>query len=112
MAAYVQPTDLGFFSTVASAASLGAAARELGVTTAAVSKRLAQMEQRLGMALVVRTTRRMSLTPEGELYVEHARRILGEIEDMEELLGGRWRIRRGCCESMRHSASDVVTSRQ
>src|SRR5689334_13951968 len=87
MAAYVQPTDLGFFSTVASAASLGAAARELGVTTAAVSKRLAQMEQRLGMALIVRTTRRMSLTPEGELYVEHARRILGEIEDMEELLG-------------------------
>jgi len=87
MAAYVQPTDLRFFSTVASAASLGAAARELGVTTAAVSKRLAQMEQRLGMALIVRTTRRMSLTPEGELYVEHARRILGEIEDMEELLG-------------------------
>jgi len=85
--AYVQPTDLGFFSAVASAASLGAAARELGVTTAAVSKRLAQMEQRLGMTLVARTTRRMSLTPEGELYLEHARRILGEIEDMEELLG-------------------------
>ena len=87
MTAYVQPTDLGFFSAVASAASLGAAARELGVTTAAVSKRLAQMEQRLGMTLVARTTRRMSLTPEGELYLEHARRILGEIEDMEELLG-------------------------
>ena len=87
MAAHVQPTDLAFFSTLASAASLGAAARELGVTTAAVSKHLAQMERRLGMPLVVRTTRRMSLTPEGELYLQHARRILGEIEDMEELLG-------------------------
>jgi DNA-binding transcriptional LysR family regulator len=87
MAARVQPVDLGFFSTLASAASLGAAARELGVTTAAVSKRLAQMEERLGMSLVARTTRRMSLTPEGEVYLERARRILGEIEDMEELLG-------------------------
>jgi LysR family transcriptional regulator, transcriptional activator for dmlA len=87
MAARVQPADLAFFSIVASAPSLGAAARELGVTTAAVSKRLAQMETRLGMPLVVRTTRRMGLTPDGEIYLGHARRILGEIEDMEELLG-------------------------
>jgi len=87
MPAGVQPIDLAFFSTLAAAASLGAAARELGVTTPAVSKRLAQMEARLGMPLVVRTTRRMSLTPEGEIYLEHARRILGEIEDMEEILG-------------------------
>jgi DNA-binding transcriptional LysR family regulator len=52
-----------------------------------VSKRLAQMESRLGLALVIRTTRRMSLTPEGETYLEHARRILAEIDDMERLLG-------------------------
>jgi len=45
------------------------------------------MESRLGVPLVVRTTRRMSLTPEGELYLESARRILGEIDGMEELLG-------------------------
>lgn len=88
MAGDIQPEDLGFFSTLASAGSLSAAARELGVTTPAVSKRLAQMEGRLGMALVIRTTRRMSLTPEGELYLAHARRILSEIEDMESLLGG------------------------
>jgi LysR family transcriptional activator of dmlA len=87
MATDVQPEDLGFFSTLASAGSLSAAAREMGVTTAAVSKRLAQMEARLGIPLVIRTTRRMSLTPEGELYLEHARRILSEIEDMAELLG-------------------------
>lgn len=83
----VQPADLGFFSVLASAGSLSAAARELGVTTPAVSKHLAQMESRLGVSLLNRTTRRMSLTPEGELYLEHARRILGEIEDMEQLLG-------------------------
>lgn len=87
MASGIQPADLGFFSAVASAGSLSAAARELGVTTPAVSKHLAQMEQRLGVALVNRTTRRMSLTPEGETYLEHARRILAEIDGMEHLLG-------------------------
>jgi len=84
----ILPNDLGFFSVLASAGSLSAAARELGITTPAVSKHLAQMEARLGVALVVRTTRRMSLTPEGQLYLEHARRILGEIEAMQQVLGG------------------------
>ena len=83
----IQPADLGFFSTLAGAGSLSAAARELGVTTPAVSKHLALMEARVGVLLVNRTTRRMSLTPEGELYLEHARRILGEIDGMQELLG-------------------------
>lgn len=83
----IQPADLGFFSVLAGSGSLSAAARELGVTTPAVSKHLALMESRAGVSLVNRTTRRMSLTPEGELYLEHARRILGEINDMEELLG-------------------------
>ena len=83
----IQPADLGFFSVLPSAGRLSAAARELGVTTPAVSKHLAQMEARLGVGLLNRTTRRMSLTPEGEVYLEHARRILGEIDDMEDLLG-------------------------
>ncbi|MEN9544441.1 MAG: hypothetical protein RLZZ598_1274 [Pseudomonadota bacterium] len=83
----IQPSDLGFFSTLAGAGSLSAAARELGVTTPAVSKHLAAMEARLGLSLVNRTTRRMSLTPEGELYLAQARRILGEIDDMAQLLG-------------------------
>jgi DNA-binding transcriptional LysR family regulator len=83
----VQPADLGFFSTLAACGNLSAAARELGITPAAVSKRLAQMEARLGVALVNRTTRRMSLTPEGEQYLQHARRILSEIDDLAQLLG-------------------------
>lgn len=83
----IQPADLGFFSVLASAGSLSAAARELGITTPAVSKHLALMESRVGVALLNRTTRRMSLTPEGEVYLEHARRILGEIDDLEGLLG-------------------------
>lgn len=87
MPATIHPADLGFFAALASAGSLSAAARELGITTPAVSKHLAQMEARLGTSLVNRTTRRMSLTPEGELYLEHARRILGEIDAMQEELG-------------------------
>lgn len=87
MSELIQPADLGFFSVLASAGSLSAAGRELGVTTPAVSKHLAQIEARLGVLLVNRSTRRMSLTPEGELYLAHARRILGEIDDMAELLG-------------------------
>jgi DNA-binding transcriptional LysR family regulator len=91
----IQPADLGFFSVLAGAGSLSAAARELGVTTPAASKHLAQMEARLGVSLLNRTTRRMSLTPEGELYLEHARRILGEIDDMEQLLGASKAVPKG-----------------
>jgi LysR family transcriptional regulator, transcriptional activator for dmlA len=83
----VEPADLAFFCALAGAGSLSAAARELGVTTPAVSKHLALMEERLGVLLATRTTRRMGLTPEGELYLERARRILADIDDMQHLLG-------------------------
>ena len=77
---------MAFFSLLARSGSFSAAARELDVTTPAVSKRLAQMEARLGVQLMNRTTRRISLTAEGELYLTHARRILAEIDDMEQLV--------------------------
>ena len=77
---------MAFFSLLAHQGSFSAAAREMNVTTPAVSKRLSQMEARLGVQLLNRTTRRISLTAEGELYLEHARRILTDIEDMERLI--------------------------
>jgi DNA-binding transcriptional LysR family regulator len=88
MAKLIQPSDLGFFVALAHAGSLSAAAREQGISTAAVSRRLGQMEARLGMALINRTTRRMSLTPEGELYLDCARKVQGEIDDLEDRLWG------------------------
>ncbi len=91
----INPSDLGFFSTLISAGNLGAAARELGVTTAAVSKRLSLMESSLGIILINRTTRRMSLTPEGEIYLEHARKILGDIDNLEGLLWGTTEVPKG-----------------
>ncbi len=81
-----QAADLGFLVALGGSASLSAAARELGLSKAAVSKRLAQIEARSGVVLVNRTTRRMSLTPEGEAVMEHARRILGELEELDRLL--------------------------
>ncbi len=82
----VHPADLAFFSTLAASVSLSAAARELGLTAAAVSKRLTQMEHRAGVMLINRTTRRMMLTPEGEVFLKHARQILDDIDALCELL--------------------------
>jgi DNA-binding transcriptional LysR family regulator len=76
-------SDLAFFAVVVKAGSLSGAARELEVSPPAVSKRLAQLERRLGVRLLHRTTRRVGLTAEGEVYVEAGRRILSEIEEVE-----------------------------
>ena len=77
---------MGFFSLLARSGSFSATARELGMTTAAISKRLAAMETRLGVQLLHRTTRRTSLSQEGEVYLTHARRILADIDDLEQLV--------------------------
>ena len=77
-------TDFAFFSTLIKSGSLTSAAREFDVTPSAVSKWLAQLERRLGVRLVIRSTRRISLTVEGETYLAEGRRILAEIDDLEQ----------------------------
>ena len=62
-------SDLSFFTLVIKLGTLAAAAQQMGVTPPSVSKRLASLEARLGVRLLHRTTRRISLTPEGEIYV-------------------------------------------
>ncbi|HDS1736351.1 MULTISPECIES: LysR substrate-binding domain-containing protein [Pseudomonas] len=80
----MSPTsELAFFALLTRLGSLAATARELNLTPPAVSKRLNQLERRLGVRLLNRTTRSISLTAEGELYLVNAQRILGEIEEME-----------------------------
>jgi len=76
--------ELHFFVLLAKLGSMTATARELGITPPAVTKRLSQMEQKLGVRLVNRTTRRISLTNEGEAYLAQASDILHRIRDMEE----------------------------
>jgi len=79
-------SDLNLFTLVARHRNLAAAARELGVTPPAVSKRLAQLEKRLGIRLMNRTTRRLTLTPEGELYLQNGSRLLDELQELEQLV--------------------------
>lgn len=88
MTKLISPADLGFFIALANAGSLSAAAREQGISTAAVSRHLGLMESRLGIPLVNRTTRRMGLTPEGEVYLDYARKIMDDIESLETHLLG------------------------
>mgnify|MGYP001558071861 CR=1 FL=1 len=75
--------EMSVFSKVVAAGSLSAAARDLGVSTAVVSRRLATLEARLGVRLVNRTTRRLALTDEGASYQEACVRILAEVEDAD-----------------------------
>ncbi len=75
--------EMSVLTKVVAAGSLSAAARDLGVSTAVVSRRLAALEARLGVRLVNRTTRRLALTDEGASYHEACTRILGEIEDAD-----------------------------
>lgn len=84
-----------FFVLVARHGSLAAAARALDLTPPAATKRLAQMEARLGVRLVNRTTRRLSLTSEGETYLAHATRILASIREMEDAVASNRAAPRG-----------------
>lgn len=86
--------DFEFFVLLCRAGSLSVAARELDVSPAATSKRLAAIEKRMGIQLVSRNTRSMSLTAEGRLYLEEARAITARIEALSDRLGpGRDEIR-------------------
>ncbi|AZG15887.1 MULTISPECIES: LysR family transcriptional regulator [Cupriavidus] len=81
-------SDVAFFMAINRFGSMAAAAQELGVTPSAVSKRLLALESRLGVRLLNRTTRRISLTPEGESYLVEGGRILAELETLERAVAG------------------------
>lgn len=80
--------DLRIFAKVVAAGSLSGAARELDLSLAVVSKRLASLEQRLGVRLMHRTTRSQSLTFEGKAFHERCLRILLEVDDAEGFISG------------------------
>jgi DNA-binding transcriptional LysR family regulator len=82
----INSDDLLTFVTVVDSGSLSAAAGHLGQTTSGVSRALARLEDKLQTSLLTRTTRRMELTEEGQLFLERARRILASIEEVEECI--------------------------
>lgn len=87
--------DLLFFMRIAALSSLTEVAHELGLSLPAISKRLTQLEKRLGVQLVKRTTRRLELTPEGTLYLEGARPILNQLAELEDAVSRQSGVLRG-----------------
>lgn len=75
--------DLHLFVRVAELGSLSAVARERDVPTSQVSRALARIEKACGAPLVRRSTHGLSLTPEGQSFLEHSRRVLGTLDDLE-----------------------------
>lgn len=81
--------EMRIFAAVADAGSFVSAADGLGLSKAAVSRYVSDLEQRLGVRLMHRTTRKLSLTPEGEVFLARCREILASIEASETELSTR-----------------------
>src|SRR5262249_39383933 len=71
------------FRTVVEAGGFSAAARRLGLSKAAVSKQVAELEAHFGTALLQRTTRRLNMTDAGQRYFENSVRLLDELSEIE-----------------------------
>ncbi|MDP9570247.1 UNVERIFIED_ORG: DNA-binding transcriptional LysR family regulator [Agrobacterium larrymoorei] len=80
--------EMEVFVLAAELKSFSAAGRRLKLSPSAVSKLVSRVEERLGTRLLVRSTRTLELTPEGDIYLRRARRILKEIDETEELVAG------------------------
>lgn len=75
--------DLQAFVAVVEAGSFTAAAERLDIAKSAVSRRISGLEERLGVQLLHRTTRRLSLTDTGQSFYEHSARILADLDEAE-----------------------------
>jgi len=81
----IDPNDLLIFASVAELGSFSRAAERLSLPKSTVSRRLAALEHRLGERLLMRTTRRQSLTEFGLQLLEHARQVVSEVEAVAAL---------------------------
>jgi DNA-binding transcriptional LysR family regulator len=84
LTAFVRAGETGSFSRVA---------RELGVSQPSVSRMVASLEARLGVKLLVRTTRHVAPTDAGRVFLERARQILGDLDDAENAARGAGDLR-------------------
>lgn len=79
-------TDFEFFIFLCQAGSISKAARNMDITPAAASKRLSNIEKNIGCQLITRSTRAMNLTPNGNLYLDYAKKVTSTIEEMNNVL--------------------------
>ena len=85
--------ELQVFVRAAESGSFSRAARELSLSQPSVSRIIGELEARLGVKLLLRTTRRITVTDAGALFLDRAREILAEIEDAEDAARGRDSLR-------------------
>lgn len=78
--------SLEIFATIVAEGSFSAAGRLLGLTPSAVSRAVDRIEERLGVRLLLRSTRSLTLTAEGHAYLGAARRILTDLDDAEQAI--------------------------
>ena len=98
MARQFEPVQLGSIESFCRAAEVGsftAAAEQLGVTPASVSRAIGRLEERLGVRLFTRTTRSVRLTSDGALYYAQCQQALEQIAEAERAITGRQREPRG-----------------
>jgi DNA-binding transcriptional LysR family regulator len=88
-------TGIVAFVRAAETLSFVAAGAQLGISASAVGKSIARLEESLGVRLFHRTTRRVSLTEEGTLFLDRCRRILDDLRDAEAMLSHAARAPRG-----------------
>lgn len=84
-----QLTAFADFIHIAESGSFSAVAREQGATQPAISRRIARLEKQLGIRLIQRSTRSLSLTDEGREFLEHARRVLAAVAEAEAAVADR-----------------------
>jgi DNA-binding transcriptional LysR family regulator len=80
-----EANDLLIFARVAEAGSFSRAAERMGLPKSTVSRRIALLEERLGERLMLRTTRRLTLTEFGNQLLEHARQVAAEVDAVKAL---------------------------
>lgn len=78
--------DTAIFVAVVQQGGFSHAAKHLGLSNGLISRRIAQLESDLGVTLITRTTRQLHLTPEGELFWQHAQRIQQELDSAISLI--------------------------
>ena len=93
--------EMEVFARVAALGSFSAAARELAMTPSAISRLVSRLEDRLRVRLLVRSTRNLTLTPEGEAYLGETRALLDRLAEMEARLTDGAQARRAApCASV------------
>ena len=86
---------MALLSATVEAGSFSAASRRLGVPLPTLSRKIADLEQHLGIRLLLRSTRKLGLTEAGADYLASARRILEQVDEAERAAAGEWRQPRG-----------------